>query len=65
MSELLEIQITEPDTPIMSAMLESHLLRKREVFDTTESNGKGTGAKRTMLGSLRGAREINLNVIST
>lgn len=49
----------------MAAMLEWHLLRKREVFDTTESNGKGTGAKRTMLVSLRGAIEINLNVIST
>ena len=49
----------------MAAMLESHLLRKREVFDTTESNGKGTGAKTTMLVSLRGAREITLDVIST
>jgi len=49
----------------MAAMLEWHLLRKREVFDTTESNGKETGAKRTMLVPLRGAREINLNVIST
>ena len=62
---LILLQITEPDTPIMAAMLEWHLLRKREVFDTTESNGKGTGAKRTMLVSLRGVREINLNVIST
>ena len=49
----------------MAAMLESHLLRKREVFDTTESNGKGTGAKKTMLVSLREAREIDLDVIST